>query len=344
MRVPQTASQPANYINHIIFVGDESSSMNRHRDAFVKAWDGTVGHLAERSKAHGQETRVSAYFFNSRSTERCEVWDKDVLRMPSVAETYRPRGMTALIDAVMLAISDLSEVSQKYGEHAFMIFALTDGEENDSRRRSDDLRRAIAGLAENVTIACFVPNQQGVFEAKAQGFPAANISVWDTTSALGVESVGEVMRDISDMFMKGREQGIKGYNSRPGGLFRMRDFSAADVTGALAPMTPGTYVLLSVPCDTPIRQFVEAAGMTYVPSDGKAFYQLTKPVKVQSYKDVIVEHEGRLYTGDEARQVLGLPGHDVTVQPAAKPGMTVFFQSTSVNRKLLGGTRLVVMR
>jgi hypothetical protein len=42
--------------------------------------------------------------------------------------------------------------------------------------------------------------------------------------------------------------------------------------------------------------------------------------------------------------VLGLPDYEVTVQPARKPGCTIFFQSTSVNRNLFPGTRLLVMR
>lgn len=347
MRVPQTAGRPANYINHIIFVGDESASMGVHRRAFVKAWDGTVGHLAERSKAHGQETRVSAYFFNSYGTARCEVWDKDVLRMPSVEETYRPGGMTALIDAVMLALEDLGEVSQKYGEHAFMIFVLTDGQENHSRRHTaTDLRLAIGDLAENVTVACFVPDQNGVFEAKAQGFPAANISVWDTSSALGVESVGEVMRDVSDMFMEGRKEGIRGYNNRPGGLFKIREFSASDVASSLVPLTQGSYTFHDVPIDCRIDEFVAAAtGHAY--QVGRAYYQLSKAEVIQPQKQIAIEAGGRVFSGPDARQVLGLPDYHIKAGFRASDlpaGVTVFVQSTSYNRKLKARTRLLLLR
>jgi len=344
-------SRSANYINHIFIVGDMSPSMRKHRAAFVKVFDNFVAHLAVRSKEMDQETRISAYLFAEAGSERCVIWDKDVLRMPSIAEYYDPQyyGMTALTDATMLAIGDVgTEVSQKYGDHAVFVVDITDGKENDSRRfRAPDLRRAITGAPVNQTFACFVPDQTGVFEAKSHGFPAENISVWDTTSTEGVESMGEVLRDASDTFMEARAQGVRGFNVKSGhagGLFRVRDFTAAEVTTALEPLAPDTYVALNVTQKTPIREFVEGAGMTYVAKDGNAFYQLTKPVKVQSYKQVIVEHEGRFYTGDAARQLLGLPGYEVTVQPARKPGMTVFFQSTSVNRNLFPGTRLLVMR
>ena len=348
MRVPPQA-EPANYINHIFIVGDMSPSMGQHKDAFVKVFDNLVAHLARRSRELDQETRISAYLFAEAGSEQCVIWDKDVLRMPSIARYYAPQyyGMTALIDATMMAIGDIgTEVSQKYGDHAVMTYVITDGIENHSRRfRAADLRQAVTGAAVNQTFACFVPDQRGVFEAKGHGFPAENISVWDTTSEQGVEQMGEVLRDASDVFMEGRRQGIRGYNAKSGhagGLFRIKEFTAAEVSSTLRPLAPDTYVALSVPRDTPIREFVEGAGLTYV--KGKAFYQLTKSVKVQSYKGVIVEQQGLFYTGDAARKVLGLPDYEVTVQPAHKPGCTIYFQSTSVNRKLFGGTRVIVMR
>jgi hypothetical protein len=352
MATHSLAPEPANYINHIIIVGDMSPSMREHKAAFIKVFDNLVAHLAARSKERDQETRVSVYLFAEAGSEKCVVWDKDVLRMPSIARFYDPQyyGMTALIDATMLSIADTgSEISQKYGDHAVLTVVITDGKENHSRRfHAPQLRQAITGAAVNQTYSCFVPDQYGVFEAKSHGFPADNISVWDTTSREGVESMGEVLRDASDTFMEGRAQGIRGYNAKSGtsgGLFRMRDFTAAEVTSALVPLSLGSYVMLHVTEKTPIRKFVESCGITYAPSDGKAFYQLTAPVTVQDYKEVVIEHNGQFYTGDSARQLLGLPETgSVKVRPEPKPGMTVFFQSTSVNRNLFGGTRLLVMR
>lgn len=347
------AAEPANIINHVFIVGDMSPSMSKHKAAFIRVFDNFVAHLADRSRENGQETRISAYLFAEAGSEKCVIWDKDVLRMPSIAGYYDPQyyGMTALIDATMLAAGDVTtEISQKYGDHAVWVAVITDGKENHSRQfRSPALRARITGGPENETFTCFVPDQTGVFEAKSHGFPADNIAIWDVNSTQGVERMGEALRDASDAYMAGRAQGIRGYNAKSGysgsGLFRIRDFTAADVTSALAQMTPGSYVHLSVPVDTPIKEFVEAAGLgPYIPREGRAYYQLTKKVKVQSYKHVIIEYKGGFYTGAEARQLLGLPSLDVEVMPEHKPGMTIFFQSTSPNRKLIGGTRVVVMR
>lgn len=348
------AAKPANIINHFILVVDESYSMSHLRHAVVRVFDRFIARLAASSKANGQETRVTVYFFNSYGTQKCVIYDMDVLRVPSLEGLYKPDGNTALLQTFQLAMADLREIPQKYGDHSFVVFGWTDGDENDSYfpRTSQNQDRvisewgtALATAPENETYGLFVPDQMGVARAKRFGFPASNVSVWDSTSEQGIEEASLLMGDVADAYMASRAQGVRGFSTRSGGgLFRMRDFTAGDVTAALAPMAPNTYVLLNVTCDTPIKKFVEDAGLTYVPRDGKAFYQLTTSVKVQSYKEVIVEHQGHLYTGDTARQVLGLPGHDVTVKPAHKPGMTVFFQSTSANRKLFGGTRLVVMR
>lgn len=346
--------EPPNIINHVFIVGDMSPSMSKHKAAFIRVFDNFVAHLAQRSQENGQETRISAYLFAEAGTERCVIWDKDVLRMPSIAGYYDPQyyGMTALIDATMLAAGDVTtEISQKYGDHAVWVAVITDGKENHSRKfRSPALRVRITGGPENETFTCFVPDQTGVFEAKTHGFPADNIAIWDVNSTEGVERMGEALRDASDAYMAGRAQGIRGYNEKSGysgsGLFRVRNFTADEVVSKLTPLPLGSYVVLSVPGSprdsVELRPFIQGHGLTWV--KGENFYQPTKAVKLQDYKRVIIEYQGLYYTGtgDEARQLLGLPDHDVTVNPGHKQGMTVFFESDSVNRKLFGGTRLVV--
>jgi hypothetical protein len=349
------ASAPANIINHFILIVDESYSMSHLKNTTIKVFDGFIARLAAKSKAREQETRVTVYFFNSYGTERCVIYDMDVLRVPSLAGMYRPDGNTALLRTFLLAIRDLRELPQKYGDHSFAVFGFTDGQENDSARPRTyeaqakviaELSGAILTAPDNETYGLFVPDQEGVADAKNFGFPAGNISVWNPNSAEGIEEAGRLMDDVAESYMEGRSRGVRGYSaSSGGGLFRMRDFTAAEVTSALTPLSLGSYVMLHVTEKTPIRKFVESCGITYVPSDGKAFYQLTAPVTVQDYKEVVIEHNGQFYTGESARQLLGLPDTgSVKVHLEPKPGMTVFFQSTSVNRNLFGGTRLLVMR
>lgn len=351
----------ANYINHVAIVADASTSMRHLSNSVVKVTDKTVAFLADRSKHYDQETRATFYTFSSQGCEKCVYYDKDVLRMPSVRGEYRPDGMTALIDATLLAIDDLKLTAQKYGDHSFLIYAFSDGIENASRRNPAQLTAAINGLPENWTLAAFAPDQQAVFALKQCGFPGDNVSVWDTSSSVGVENMGAVINTATENFMEGRKSGIRGYNSatisRGGsGLFKMRDFKAADVAGAAVPMTSGSYFFLDVlggPDDRcRIDEFV--AGETKKPYVlGRSYYQFMKPETIQPQKALAVEvmklvrgkETREVYSGPQARAVLGLPAdHSVRVRPDQQAGCTIFVQSTSHNRNLVGGTRLLVMR
>jgi len=370
MPVGATASEPANYINHFILIVDESLSMRGLRAAVVRVFDAFIARLAVTSKTAGQETRITVYFFNSYGTQKCVIYDMDVLRVPSLEGLYHPHGNTALLQTFQLAMSDLREIPVKYGNHSFVVFGWTDGEENDSyfpRTRENQSRvisewsRALASAPDNETYGLFVPDQMGKVQAQQFGFPASNISVWDSTSEQGIEEAATLMGDVAESYMAARAQGVRGYSVRSGGgLFEMRDFSAADVKSVLVPMTPGSYYFIDITdamCGGPrgkigIEKVFADQGRAY--PKGKCYYQFTDRAKIQSYKSVAIEvaperpqDERRVYSGslDQVRGLVGLPdGYEVTVAPTPKPGMTVFVQSTSHNRNLFPGTRLLVFR
>jgi hypothetical protein len=99
----------------------------------------------------------------------------------------------------------------------------------------------------------------------------------------------------------------------------------------------------TVPAETEIRPFVEQkTGLPY--QAGSVFYQLTKPEKVQDTKKLLIQEKNSkaMYAGNEARTLLGLPtGVDCKVKPGNHANFDLFVQSTSVNRKLVRGTKLV---
>lgn len=329
----------ANYINHIALVLDASYSMTNLADTVIQVADNQIAHLAQRSKELDQETRITVYTFDDRV--QCVVYDKDVLRLPSIRSHYRIGGNTALIDATLKSQDDLAQTAQLYGDHAFLTFVLTDGEENRSRARSNDLARRLAGLPDNWTVAVFVPNQTGKFEAKKFGFPADNIAIWDT-SARGLAEVGETIRRTTDTYMQQRSTGVRGTRT----LFAMGvdSLNTQTVRAANLEQLPASkFRLLNVSTDGPIRDIVEAAGHQY--NLGTGFYQLTKTETIQQSKAIAVMERatGTVYTGRNARDLLGLPAMDVRVKPDFNPLYDVFVQSTSVNRKLLRGTRLLLL-
>jgi hypothetical protein len=311
----------------------------------VEVFDSEIKYLAKRSQEVNQETRVSVYLFSDWNRIECLIYDMDVMRLPSLRGFYKAGGQTALRDATIKAIGDLETIKELYGDHAFLIYTLTDGQENDSKLSTENLSRAIYNLPDNWTLAVLVPDQRGAFEAKKFGFPAENISVWDSTSSIGVREVGRTIRKATESFMTGRSQGIRGSTS----LFRPDIIAtASQVKRNLEELNPSEYTIFRVGKDSEIRDFVEkATRREYV--KGSAYYQLVerkKPHKIQNYKEVCIRDmsSGKVYTGDNARDVLGLPEYTVEVKPGNFKNFDVFIQSTSVNRKLLKGTEILVMR
>lgn len=371
-----------NLINHVVFVLDSSSSMDHLTHEVVKVVDNQIAHLAQRSKEMGQETRVILYVFSSKA--RCveEVFDMDVLRFPSIAEFYRPGGSTALIDATLLSLDDLELISEKYGDHAFLVYVVTDGEENASGRGTHSyqtyyrtppelvstLASRLGSLPGNCTVACLVPNQSGAFEAKRFGFPAGNVAVWDATSAKGMREAGETIRRATDSYMAARATGTRSTTNLfdiGGGVVNAQ----AILDAGLSPLGYDEYDLVPIP---PLKGLVKPAdydekkrrkpwkvhggridefvqnvrGGQYIA--GQAYYQLVegKVERIQASKKIAVVDKDteRVYTGDGARQLLGLTsGREERVKPTGSEKYLVYVQSKSSSRLLVVGTKLLIL-
>lgn len=331
-----------NFINHIALVLDASGSMGHLAHQVVQVADNQIEYLAGRSKELDQETRVTVYTFDYNYNIKCPFYDKDVLRLPSLKGMYNPNGNTALIDATLLALDDLSKTPELYGDHAFLAYVLTDGEENASKNKPSVLASRIGSLKDNWTVAVFVPDARGKFEAKKFGFPADNIAVWDPSKS-GMSEVGETIRKTTDAFMAARSTGVRGYKK----LFNMGDavasVSSSDVS-KLDHLHPGQYRAIDVLVDSAIAPFVETfTGRAY--KLGEAYYQLSRPENVQPQKAIALmdRQTKHVYTGPNARKILGLPDYEVRVAPASNAGYDIFIQSTSVNRKLVAGTKVLLI-
>ncbi len=333
----------SNLINHVVLLVDSSSSINSYglTDTIIKVLDGQISYLASRSKEMDQETRVTVYTFADEV--KCLIWEKDVLRLPSLKEHYKPQGNTALIDAVLTAIADMKEIPQKHGDHAYLLYLVTDGENNRNANRANELSTTLLALPEYWTVAAMGPNQNSVFELKRAGFSAENISLWSTT-VRGAEEAGRVMKQSTDNFMQGRKVGVRGTKS----LFSLDagKLSGAAVKANLTELSPSEYDVYPVSKKVAIKPFVESwrKGETYLV--GSAYYPVTKAEKIQGHKQICIQNKrsGKVYIGAAARKMLGLPDHEVKVEPASHPEYLVFAQSTSANRNLVPGTNLLVMK
>jgi hypothetical protein len=140
--------------------------------------------------------------------------------------------------------------------------------------------------------------------------------------------------------MDGRAVGVRGSRT----LFSTgADAVNKNTVRTLVPLAGSEYDLIHVTQDTPIKEWVEECGHTY--RIGRAFYELTKTETIQRDKQVAVLEvaTGRVYTGPQARDIIGLQDVNVRVKPDANKDYKIFVQSKSVNRKLIAHTKLLVL-
>jgi hypothetical protein len=314
--------------------------MSRHSNNLVKVADEQIRHLALRSEELSQETRVSVYLFNNMV--QCLIFDMDVMRLPSIADLYSAMGQTALVDATLKSQEDLATTSQIYGDHAFLTFVLTDGQENASRTSWSILSNRLARAEENWSIGFLVPDSQGVAYMRRIGVYAGSVAVWDKDTTFGLTEAVSKIKSATDNFMTARVTGVRGTRS----VFStgVDAVNPVTVSKTLDPLNPSAYSILTVFGTDRIDNFVAANKGRYV--RGRAYYQLTKTETIQPQKDLVVldKRDNKVYAGTQARHLVGLPdGQSARVRPDANPYYEVFVQSTSINRKLLPGTRLLVL-
>lgn len=290
---------------------------------------------------------------------------------------FQPKGNTALIAATVHALEELALTPTIHGDHTFLFYSVTDGGENWSDRQAvpvhaADLVKAIDGLPDNWTIAALVPNVHGKIAAQRYGYPQGNIMVWDATSAQGVEEAGRAVAAATSSYMQSRTRtGLRSTTS----LFVGGQVDAAQVKARLTPLAHSAYDLVPVtaregdasfekrkkptkkfPEGEIIGRFIRIDDFVNRLTNGKfaigiGYYQLfsgdaRRSEKIQGNKEIAVleKKTSQLYVGPAARQIVGLPDHDVTVKPDANPDYEIFVRSTSENRHLPIGTKLLLMK
>jgi hypothetical protein len=91
------------------------------------------------------------------------------------------------------------------------------------------------------------------------------------------------------------------------------------------------------------KEIIEFLSLTF--KKGKGFYEFTKATDIQAYKEVVLMDKatGDMFTGDKAREIMGIPvGESARCRPDLYGNKyRAFIQSTSMNRKLIGGTKFL---
>lgn len=362
--------------NHVFFVIDESGSMKGKTDAVVKVFDNQVKWLAKLSTDMDQETRVTVLTISGNGVN-CITFDTDVLRLPSLAGNYYPNGGTPLLEGVWRAISDLRKLPEIYGDHAFLGFAITDGMENTSNLpgvgpydgasgKAKFMSELLGNLPDNWTVAALVPDLAGKRYAEEFGFPRGNLTIWDINSATGLDDAGEEIRQATQSFYTGRAAGTRSTNTLFANQVTQAQVAASNLKAvdpdqfmiipvALASTSSLAYVIpkKSITKKNPngikhveIMPFIQETGRTYVA--GQAYYELVKSEKFEANKKIALIHRitKKVYVGEEAKALIGLTGASTRIRPnpAGKGDYDIFVQSTSVNRHLPLGTRVLIFK
>lgn len=225
---------------------------------------------------------------------------------------------------------------------AYLVMVTTDGEENSSLRiRADALARKIRELqaTDKWTFVFRVPKGYKSRIVAQLGLHDGNVMEWELS---GVELQKSSVATVSatTQYFAGRSRGL---TSSSNFYTNLSDVSISTVKKELTDITSQVRVepVWSEDNDIQIRDFCNNKFGEY--QVGKAYYQLMKPEKIQSHKNIVIKHlkTGKYYGGPEARNLLGLPDYEVKVIPGDHHQYEIYVQSTSVNRKLKTKTKVL---
>ena len=340
---------------YVGFVRDHSISMSSLASGAAKDYNSNVEAIREAAERHQLDTIVSTVKCGVEGPPR-DGWRRGYVEREVVNSSVHmlqpitPRdydtngGSTPLFDSIgelieiMKAVPDVDEK-----DVSFLVIAITDGEENDStkwtaRKLTAEIRK-LQGT-DRWTFTFRVPRGYG-HELRKLGIPEGNILEWEQTAAGLRGSTTRTIDSVGQYFV-GRKKGVSSSKSFYADL---RGVSTGDLRKNLGNISAQVEEYPVKNAGSEIRTFCEYN----VCGDGKyikgaAFYELTKPETVQDYKMIVVwdKVSGKFYGGVEARTMLQLPDFgEVRLKPGDHGQCDIFVQSTSVNRKLVKGTRLL---
>lgn len=324
---------------YIVFVNDHSGSMESIKNAARVDYNQNIEAIKEGATHEKLDTIVSVIGIGSQGAGTVE--RQVVISNPHVLnpkQAWPCPGNTPLYDALddaMTLMCGLPDISEPHV--SVLVMTTTDGEEYGSRRVTiHDVKSRINSLQNTGrwTFVFRVP-KGGRAQVREFGVPEGNIQEWETTAA-GMAATTAVSQTAMRGFMSQQVSG-----KRSSGSFYS---DATNVNLAqLQEVPPGKISLYVVPPEFNgkwIRDFILTKRTKYL--KGSAFYQLTKTeARVQPDKHVLIRDQatGKFFSGDAARDMIGLPKHqNARLNPGDHGKYDIFIQSNSVNRHLVADT------
>lgn len=339
-----TPNKTAKLTDNIIFIIDDSGSMRGLEPAVANMFNTQLETIRRDAKTSGRNTTISLFKF-SEHLQPAQI-DRVDINSVALMDSYRSNGYsTALRDAIGSVIHDYMNQPDANDETtSFLLFVLTDGEDNSSHNFSVQALQSLmqkAKATDRWTFGILGPPNSTPTITRLLGIDASNVREWEGT-VRGVQRAAIATSSAYAVYSAARASGVRSVT---------RNLFEADLSGIKASQlnrqlvdVSGDFYTWKVDREILIRDFVENHGKTY--ELGKAYYELSKREEIQSYKRICIlnKKDGTLYSGtvDELRGLLGFPtGQTIKVEPGNMATYAVFVQSTSVGRKLVRGTRLL---
>lgn len=328
---------------------DTSVSMRCITKAAATDFNCLLDSIRNYSNTEGIDTIISAVTIGDRSTIGVTpfVTNSSInsLRRLNVDDYKAVGSSTPLFAGVGKLIDMLSSAPDADDPNVnFLIMVTTDGDENSSRGEYAPAkvakRMAALTATGRWTFVFRVPGGNQASFCRQYNIEAGNVAEW-VVSAQGLEVSRNVVDQGIGQFYKNKAAGIQGTSKF---YTDLSSVTTADVKAALTDISSEVQILaVTDACD--IRPFIEATtGKAMV--KGTAFYQLTKVERaVQDHKQIAIRdrQSGAVYSGAAARQMLGLPTNgSVRVVPGDHGKFDIFVQSTSINRKLVPNTSVLL--
>ena len=235
-------TRPKTYVAIIL---DRSGSMSGIRPQTIQNYNEQIQQMQENSKE--QDIFCSVISFNGSVFEH--KWNVPVSELSEAdMNDYVPRGSTNLFDAVGYTIDKLKETVSVDGDTAFFIKIISDGENTDTGKYSqEDVRLLIEETqATKIWTYSFLGCSQAFLEklSRETSIPLSNMAAWSSADAASA-SFGYTSSNSHDYsYMKSRTRGMTAMeNLYSGDLAKCADFTLP--TGGTAGVDPNSVQNIS---------------------------------------------------------------------------------------------------
>lgn len=348
---------------HIVLIRDHSMSMRSLAPAAMKDFNSLIDTIRESAEANNVDTTVSIIEcgYPSTNSSRHQLYTPFFNQNPihyrngslvnvvtdceninfvfKMLKYETPGSSTPLLDSVGKGIELGKKIRKDNKNIPVLVMAITDGGENSSTiwdKYSITNEFKELEKTDMWTFAFRCPKGYSR-HLRSLGISNGNIIEWDQTEKGMQESTAYTESAVRNYY---NDRTTIGATSTSKFFVNTDGLTKTDVKRNLTKIYPEEYHTgLSV---TPIKVKVE---QIYGPYEiGDWYYKLTKTETLQDSKMIIVkDHKtGEFYTGQDARDLLGLPHvGSVKIVPGAINKYEVFVQSMSVNRNLMPNTTML---